>query len=210
VPDHVVVREPFHRPDQQHTAAMLGMYVFLATEVMLFGGLFAAIGLMRYEHAAAFVEASKRLHLWIGAANTLVLLTSSLTAALGVHAARQGRRGLTAGLLAATALLGLGFLGLKAYEYHSEYREGLLPVPGGDANLATSVERLFMNHYLVATGLHATHLVIGVGLVVVLAVRAGRHLRLPGRAVVIEIGVLYWHLVDLVWVFLYPALYLAR
>jgi cytochrome c oxidase subunit 3 len=208
--ESVTLRPPFTDKAQQHTADLMAMYLFLGSEVMLFGGLFAAMALTRLHHPAEYVAASRALHLWIGAANTAILLTSSLAMALSVVAARAGHRTAAIRGLLATATLGLGFLGLKAVEYAAEYREGLLPVPGSGQALVEPAQRLFMHLYLIATGLHALHLTVGLALVVGLAVRLRRGLPLPGRAVTVEVNGLYWHLVDLVWVFLYPVLYLAR
>jgi cytochrome c oxidase subunit III len=206
----VILRPPFGSRRQQHAADMMGIYVFLGSEIMLFGGLFAAMGLTRVQHTAEYVANSRELHVWIGAANTVILLTSSLFAALAVHAAREGRR-VAVRWLVLTAVFGLGFLALKFTEYAIEYRDGVLPVTGGDSSLTEPVQRLFMHLYLVATGLHAIHLTIGISLMTILALRIRRGgVPLPERAVVIEVGGLYWHLVDVIWVFLYPVLYLAR
>lgn len=203
--------EPFSTPEQQRHAAMLGIAIFLASEVLLFGGLFAAITFTRIAHPTRVVMASRELHVWIGALNTVVLMSSSLSAAIAVAAARRGRAGLTAGILVLTVLLGFAFLGIKAAEYVMEYREGMFPVPGGNGALAEPVKRLFMDLYLVATGLHAVHLSIGICLLLIVAARVWtRNLMLPQRAVMVEVPILYWHLVDVIWVFLYPALYLAR
>ncbi len=206
----VVLHPPYSDPAQQHEADMMGMYLFIGSEIMLFGGLFAAMALTRLQHPAEYVAASKELHVWIGAANTLILLTSSLGAALAVACSRHGRRTATIGWLLATAALGLGFLVLKAVEYTLEYREGRLPVPGGGEALVKPVETLVAHLYLIATGLHAIHLTVGITLLCVLALRARRGLALPDRAITVELGGLYWHLVDVIWVFLYPVLYLAR
>lgn len=203
--------EPYSEPEQQRGAALFGMAIFLATEILLFGGIFAAILYTRFAHPAAVVDASKELHLWIGAANTVVLLASSFAAAVAVAAAKGGRDKTTAGLLLLTALLGVAFLCLKAVEYGKEFSEGMLPVKGGDHALSNPVTRLFMDLYLVATSLHAVHVTIGICLLLWLSVRVGsRHIPLPSRAVLVEAPILYWHLVDVIWVFLYPALYLAR
>ena len=199
-----MVDRPYATRPQQREAAMLGMFIFLATEIMLFGGLFAVALGLRLGHPQEYVAASRQLHVWIGAANTAVLLTSSAAVALGVHIARAGRTRATAPLFAGAALLGLGFLGIKAYEYAIEYGEGLLL--GG-----TGVQRLFMDLYLVSTGLHALHVTAGVLLLAgVAGIVERRRLRLPRRAVVVENAGLFWHLVDAIWVFLYPVLYLAR
>jgi cytochrome c oxidase subunit 3 len=204
-------REPYVDTAQQREAAILGMYIVLATEIMLFGGLFAAIAVARVLHPAEMVEASKRTHVFIGAANTAILLTSSLLVARAVAAARAGNARRAAGGLVGAAGLGLGFLALKAVEYGRERAEGLLPGLSEPERFARPAERLFMDLYLVATGLHAVHVTIGIAVLFVLALRLrlGR-LALPRRAVVVETCGLYWHLVDIVWAFLFPALYLIR
>jgi cytochrome c oxidase subunit III len=209
--ERVMLHEPFHAHRQQHEADMMGIYIFLATELMLFGALLAVIFMVRVLHPHEVVEASKRMHVFIGAINTALLLTSSLAVALAVNAARAAMTRRAAWFLAAAAVLGLGFLALKGWEYAKEYRDGLLPVNNALPGFSGPVEHLFMNLYLIATGLHAVHLTIGIALVAGLAGGLGRGaLPLPGRAVVVESCGLYWHLVDVVWVFLYPALYLAR
>ena len=206
----VTLRPPFTDPRQQHRADLIGTYLFLGSEIMLFGGLFAAMALARFDHSTAWIDASRALHLWLGTANTAILLTSSMTMALAVAFARRGARIAATYALAATVALGLAFLAVKAVEWTAEYGEGLLPLPGGGAALTGPAQRLFMHLYLIATGLHAFHLTIGVALVVGLALRLRRGLRLPDHAVNAETTGLYWHLVDLVWIFLYPMLYLAR
>jgi cytochrome c oxidase subunit III len=209
--DRVEVHDPFRDTTQQHAADMMGMYVFLGTEIMLFGGIFAVILWVRLVHPEEVVEASKRMHIFIGAINTAVLLTSSLAVAVAVVCARaaMGRRAALS--LAGAALLGFAFLGLKALEYWKEYRDGLLPAVSEPQRFSGPIEHLFMNLYLVATGLHAVHVTIGIVLLAGLVVRLTRgSLEMPGRAVVVENCGLYWHLVDVIWVFIYPALYLAR
>ena len=205
------VSEPFHRSAQQRSAAYWGMYLFLATEVMLFGGLFAALFVLRLEHPHAVSEAAGHLKMWLGGANTAVLLTSSLFMAIAVHAAREGAARRAAAWLAGTAGLGAVFLGVKAYEYWSEYREGLMPHTELTRSLKDPAEWLFFNLYYVSTSLHAIHLLSGISLVLGLVLMLARgRTRVPERAVTVEMVGLYWHLVDVVWVFLYPVLYLAR
>ncbi len=207
----VEVHEPYHEASQQHEADLMGMYIFLASEIMLFGGLFAVAFVLRVLHPEEVVEASKRLHLWIGAINTVILLTSGLLAALAVQAARAGLRREASLFFGATAALGVGFLGVKAYEYYIEYRDGILPAVSDPARFSGPVEHLYMDLYFVATGLHAIHVTIGILLLggVGLSVARG-WLAIPQRAVVVETSALYWALVDVIWVFLYPVLYLAR
>ncbi|MGK6312287.1 cytochrome c oxidase subunit 3 [Neorhizobium sp. DT-125] len=205
------VAEPYRDARQQRDAAILGMYIFLASEVMLFGGLFAVAAVMRLLHPAEVMEASKALHVWIGAISTAVLLTSSLFVALAVEGAKRGRRRGVSAWFFAAALLGSAFLGVKAYEYSLEYAEGLLPGLGAPLKVSTPVQQAFMDLYFVATGLHALHLLIGIILLLVIAIRAASGgLPLPERAIVVITAGLYWHLVDVIWVFLYPVLYLAR
>ena len=205
------IAEPYRDSRQQHEAAMMGMYVFLGSEIMLFGGIAAVALSLRLLHPAEIVQASRALHFGIGGANTVVLLTSSLCVALAAEAAKAGRAGAAASRFALAAALGLVFLAVKAYEYHAEFDEGLLPVPGVATRYASDAQHLFMDLYLVATSLHALHLTIGIMLLCVLAIRLGRGaLPLPQRAIVVITAGLYWHFVDVVWIFLYPLFYLAR
>lgn len=167
--------------------AQLGMWVFLAGEALMFGALFMALAVCRWLNPAAWRDMSAQLHLWLGTANTALLLTSSLTMALAVEAARQGRR--AGPLLLATALLGLAFLGVKGTEYLLEIRDGLFP------------GKLPMQMYFLATFLHGLHLAVGCAATLWLALRRS--------AVAVELVGLYWHFVDVVWVFLFPLFYLA-
>ncbi|MEA1648234.1 cytochrome c oxidase subunit 3 [Nitrospirillum sp. BR 11164] len=198
-------------PGRQRDTTLMGMYLFLASEIMLFGGLFAVALALRLLHPQEVVAASRRLHYGIGAANTVVLLTSSLAVALAVAAAEMGKvKGTAAGLLAAAGL-GLGFLALKAVEYGMEIREQLLPAFTPAEAFESPSAHLFMDLYLVATTLHVVHVTVGVGLLAGLAWRVHRRsLTLPRSAMGVEVVGLYWHLVDVIWVFLYPVLYLVR
>lgn len=202
--------EPFRSEAQQHEAAVLGVWVFLATEVMLFSGIFAAILIYRLTWWQALQTATAHLHVGLGSANTAVLLTSSLTMGLAVLAARDGRVRATFWYLIATALLGTGFLGIKGYEYLEEYREGLMPGAGPPFPLDAPPARLFYHIYFAGTGLHAFHLTCGIAALLIFAwrVRTGR-LALPARQMMIEGLGMYWGLVDLVWVFLFSSLYLV-
>jgi len=207
----VELREPYVDSGQQHAAAMMGIYIFLATELMLFGGLFAVALMIRVQHGPDYIAASRQLHVWIGTVNTAVLLTSSFAVALAVHAARLGKPRQVISLFGIAALLGLAFLGLKTVEYGQEYGEGLLPSVSDPERFASPAQRQFMDLYLIATGLHAVHLLIGIGILTVIMIRlARRTLLVPDRSIVVAVGGVYWHLVDVVWIFLYPALYLAR
>lgn len=205
------VTEPYTEQGQQHDAAMMGMYIFLGSEVMLFGGLFAVAAFLRLAHAKEVVVSSRALHYGLGGANTAVLLTSSLCIALAVEAGRQGRGGPAVRWLAGAIVLGLAFLATKAYEYLLEYREGLMPFFGHDMAIRTPVQRLFMDLYLIATSLHALHMLVGLAMLTGLAVALSRRwIVMPERAIMLVAIGLYWHFVDVVWVFVYPVFYLVR
>jgi cytochrome c oxidase subunit 3 len=196
------------RPQQRETA-VLGMWVFLATEVLFFGPLFLAYLYGRVHMGEGFAEASRHSHVWIGSANTAILLTSSLTMALAARAAQLGERAGLAWLLRATAALGAAFLALKGIEYWKEWNEGLVPVlhftyVGAHAG---AVE-LFYLLYFVMTGVHALHLTLGIALVAWLSTRASDFG--PGYHAPVEVTGLYWHFVDCVWIFLYPLIYLLE
>jgi cytochrome c oxidase subunit III len=193
--------------EQQDEAAQLGIWVFLATEMMFFGALLLGYAVLRKAYPAAFAEAGRETKLLIGTVNTAVLLTSSATMAWALHAAEAGRRRLLALLLAITAGFGLVFLALKGVEYAQEYSEHLVPGVNFDPARGPAVE-LFYFLYFTLTGLHAVHLTVGIALVLVLAVRAWRGAFSPAHYAAVEVTGLYWHFVDFVWIFLYPLIYL--
>ncbi|MET3758445.1 cytochrome c oxidase subunit 3 [Rhizobium binae] len=189
---------------------MMGIYIFIGTETLLFGGLFLTIAWLRLEHPDQVVAASKAMHWLLAGVNTAVLLTSSAAVAMAADRAKRGGTG-AAWWLAAATLLGLGFLVLKVYEYALEYQEGLLPVAASGSALSGPMHRLFMDLYLVATGIHAVHLSVGILLMIGLALGVlFRKLPLPQRAIVVVVCGVYWHFVDVIWILLYPLLYLAR
>ncbi len=192
---------------QQRHAAALGMWTFLVTELMLFGGLFTGYAAYRLQYPEAFAEASRHLYLWIAVANTAVLLVSSFTMATGVQAARSGSRS-SGRWFGATALLGCAFLAAKAVEYLLDARDGIVPGPGfAVSGFADPVHaQLFLVFYFVMTGLHALHVAAGVGVVGVVAWRLRRGEATANQA---EMTGLYWHFVDIVWIFLLPLLYLV-
>jgi cytochrome c oxidase subunit 3 len=206
---HASVAHQFDDRAQQHESASLGMWAFLATEVMFFGGLFMAYIAYRYGYPDAFATASRRLDETLGGVNTAVLLTSSLTMALAVHAAQAGRRKALVVFLLVTLLLGAVFMGIKGLEYYNEYEEGLIPAFNFTYNGADAQKvQLFFVLYFLMTGLHAIHLTIGIVVVLVVALLAWRGRFSPEYATPVEITGLYWHFVDIVWVFLFPLLYL--
>jgi cytochrome c oxidase subunit 3 len=203
----------FRSETEQRESASLGMWVFLATEVMFFGGLFMAYLLYRWKFPEAFAAASHHLDVLLGGINTAVLIGSSLTMALAVRAAQLGRRRLLTGFLAATMLLGLVFLGIKAYEYHHKHEEHLVPGPYFEFRFEQEALRrpaeIFFCLYFFMTGMHALHMVIGLGLMAWLVAGAARGRYGPRYYNPVECMGLYWHFVDIVWIFLFPLLYLV-
>jgi cytochrome c oxidase subunit 3 len=209
--DHVTLADPFAEPRQQRAADFMGMYVFLGTETMLFGALLALVFAYRLIHPAASAEGARHLKIWIATANTAILLTSSLMVALGVAAGRAGLRRAAAGWFGLALVLGLVFLGLKGWEYLQDFHEGLVPGLGPQSPLRASAAALFIDLYFVATSLHAIHLTIGLFILAFVAQSVlRRRTKVPGQAIVLEISGLYWHFVDIVWVFVFPIFYLAR
>ena len=204
----------FESLEAQRTTTTLGMWIFLATEVMIFGALFTAYAVYRHSYAASFEDASRHLNLLIGAVNTVVLLTSSLTMALAVRAAAMDRRVVLVRCLALTVLLGAVFLGLKVIEYYGDYKEKLVPSLAFDADewrrppIQPREVQLFLVFYYVLTGLHALHMIFGMTVLIVLIILARRGMFAGGNYAQVEIWGLYWHFVDVVWIFLLPLLYL--
>jgi cytochrome c oxidase subunit 3 len=206
----VVVARQFEDPQQQRKASDLGMWVFLATEVLFFGGLFVAYTATRLHDPQAFATASRLTNVTLGSVNTGLLLTSSLTMALAVRATKLGLRNASIAFLLATAVLGLAFLGIKFTEYYLDWRNHLVPVLdfAHAGPHAGGVENFFYLYFFM-TGVHSIHLVIGIVMVLVLAFLARRRDFSPDYFTPVELGGLYWHLVDIVWIFLYPLLYLV-
>jgi cytochrome c oxidase subunit 3 len=207
--EQALVHEQFDDIEQQRSAAQLGMWIFLATEVLFFGGLFLGYTVYRYTYGSTFVAASHRLDVVLGGINTAVLLTSSVLMAFAVRAAKLETRQLTAFLLG-TVFLGVVFLSIKAVEYHKEFVEHLVPGNGFEWSAPNRFNaELFFWLYFAMTGLHALHLAIGIGVLLVLAILARRGKFSRGKYNPIEVAGLYWHFVDVVWVFLFPLLYLV-
>ena len=204
------VAHQFEDQEQQHEAASLGMWVFLATEVMFFGGLFAGYTIYRNLYTIGFSEGSHMLNVTIGALNTAVLICSSLTMALAVRSAQLGRRKALVTFLLMTMALGLAFVLIKLmFEWHHDYLQGLVPglafTFGGPNPKAVE---LFFCFYFLLTGVHALHMLVGIGVLSVLLVEAWKGLFGPERYNAIETAGLYWHFVDIIWIFLFPLLYL--
>ena len=231
MPDSTVVglhHEEQHHPEllhhfadaqQQRDASSLGMWVFLATEVMFFGGLFCAYLIYRHWYFPDFAAASKSINMGYGATNTAVLICSSLTVVLAVWAAQTARRTLLIGSLIVTMLLGVTFLGIKGIEYRDKFVEHHVPgasfnfeheaVPGHPGQYANpSHAEIFFSLYFIMTGLHAIHMIIGLGIFLWLLTMAWKGRFTPEYNTPIEIGGLYWHFVDIIWIYLFPLLYL--
>jgi len=199
--------------EQQRESASLGMWVFLVTEVLFFGGMFMTYTLNRSTYPQIFSEASKSITLWLGAFNTVVLIGSSLTMAMAVWASQVGKKQLLTIFLISTLVLGSVFLGVKAVEYHDKYVEHHIPgwnfnfEPGAD--VATNAHaQLFFSLYFAMTGLHALHMIVGAGLLLWLIKQSLRGRFTPRYNTPVELIGLYWHFVDIVWIFLFPLLYL--
>lgn len=194
---------------QQYEASTLGMWAFLLTEIMFFGGLFLGYAVYRSAYLEGFVEGSHHLDAILGTIMTAILIGSSLTMALAVHAAQIGRDKLLVGFLLLTIGLGLVFLGIKGYEYWHKYHTDL--VPGFRFHYDgpyPEIVRLFLNFYFIMTAMHALHMIIGLGLLAVLVMLAWRGVFSSEYHTPVEVVGLYWHFVDIVWIFLYPLLYL--
>ena len=199
------LNQPWDDAERQRVATQFGMWAFLATETLFFGGIFLFYAVARVSHNAGFVAGAREADVWFGGVNTMILLTSSLTMAIAERSVREGLVPLARVMLAATIALGLGFLCVKGFEYHADFAKRL--VPGDGFPLAAPGARQFWAFYWTVTVVHAVHLTIGLGIVLRLLLIA--RAELPSRWTTAEGSALYWHLVDVVWVFLYPLLYLA-
>lgn len=194
-----------HRDDY---GAKLGMWLFLVTEINLFGGLFIAYAFMRHKYPAEFHHAGGQLNAVLGITNTIVLLTSSLTVVLSIVAIQKAKNNLARRLLGATVLLGLAFLVIKSFEWGAKFQHGVYPSSPHLATLPHG-EQIFYGLYFTMTGLHGLHVLIGISVLAVLAQWVKSSRIRSDRYVALENGGLYWHLVDVVWIFLLPLFYLA-
>ena len=195
---------------QQYEAANMGMWAFIAQEIMFFGGLFAGYTVYRYKYLPAFVEGSNALPIGWGALNTAILIASSFTVAMGVRAAQRGLAQALLRWIVATIVLGGAFLGVKAIEYSHKYHAGLIPGPSFayDGPADPGHMKIFFSFYFAMTGMHALHMVIGIGIMIWLIPKIRRGLYTSDYFSPIENFGLYWHFVDIVWIFLFPLLYL--
>lgn len=205
-----VLAHQFDDTAQQHDASWTGMWVFLATEIMFFGGMFMGYILYRSDYSAAFASASNHLDVLLGSINTAVLICSSFTMALAVYSAEAGKRRALVSFLLLTMVLGVVFLGIKFSEYYFKFEEHL--VPGSsfvyEERFAGPAE-IFFSFYFVMTGMHALHMIIGLGLLTYLVVKSLRGRFSSSYHTPVELIGLYWHFVDIVWIFLFPLLYLV-
>ena len=244
-PGRAKLAHHFDTPAQQYDAVKFAMWLFLVTEVLLFGGLFCAYAVYRANHPEIFLFAHTLLDRTLGAVNTGVLLFSSFTMAWSVRAAMLGQRRLLIGLLAVTLLCGFGFLGIKSVEYEHKWKHGLLwgekfdytqfqapapATPDAEHTVAQQLDHatavaashghapataprnvhIFFGIYFVMTGLHGLHVIAGMVVIGWLLVRAIRGDFGTRNYVAVDLGGLYWHLVDLIWIFLFPLLYLIH
>ncbi len=240
-----VLKHHFDNLEQQHSAERLGMWMFLVTEVLFFGGLFCAYTAYRIWFPHEFEFASSKLILWIAVLNTALLITSSLTMTFAIRAAQLGQKKSLINYLVITFLLGAAFLGFKAFEYYTDYQEKYVPGPifqkayadaqhdlthghhpehspaaelaehnagkqPGDAGyLSPQRVQLFLCLYYIMTGIHGIHILVGLGCIAWLVLEAGLN-RIPRENYsTVEVVSLYWHLVDMIWLFLMPLLYLT-
>ena len=206
-PSHL--KHYFVSSEQQFDAAKLGMWLFLVTEILLFSGMFVAYTVFRVWHPEVFVEASTELNPFLGGLNTVVLLLSSLTVALAIHAAQNDDRSALVRNLVITVLLAAVFMVVKYFEYTHKFHLGIFP--GGFYSyeeMAMPYVPLFFSIYFVMTGIHGIHVLIGMALLSWLATRAYRGHFSSEYYTPVELCGLYWHIVDIIWIFLFPLMYL--
>ena len=199
------LREPWRTAERQHVAVQFGVWTFLATETLFFGGLFLLYAVSRFSHPAGFIAGAREAEVVFGTVNTVILLTSSLTMAIAERAVREGSTTLARRMMVLTITLGLAFLATKGLEYASDVKNHL--VPGPNFKLHETGASQFWAFYWTATVVHACHLTIGLGVVARLLLIPKAEL--PRRWTAAEGSALYWHLVDLIWVILYPLIYLV-
>ncbi|HJP31745.1 MAG TPA: cytochrome c oxidase subunit 3 family protein [Candidatus Latescibacteria bacterium] len=207
--ENPALQHHFDDLQQQYEAANMGMWTFLAQEIMFFGGLFSGYTVYRYKYFGAFVEGSNHLPIEWGALNTAILIASSFTVAMAVRSAQLTRAKSLFNWMIATMVLGTAFLGVKAIEYADKYHHGLIPGPSFhyDGPMAGQM-KIFFSFYFVMTGMHALHMIIGIGLMIWLIPKIRRGVFSSQYYSPIENFGLYWHFVDIVWIFLFPLLYL--
>jgi cytochrome c oxidase subunit III len=200
----------FATPEQQVESGKLGMWLFLATEILLFGGLFVAYAVFNYIHPDLFKEAHKFLDVTLGAVNTVVLLFSSLTVVLAIHAAQKNKRHFVIINLVITLACAVTFLVVKYFEYSHKFHAGLLPgMHFTNASVSNPDQiHIYFGIYFLMTGLHGIHVLIGIAVLTWLLLRTIKGDFSSQYYLPLELGGLYWHLVDVIWIFLFPLLYL--
>ena len=207
---HGALAHHFDNMEQQREAGSIGMWVFIAQEIMFFGGLFLAYAIFRTKFPVEFAAASNHLTLWMGGLNTVVLICSSLTMALAVYYAQTGKTRAQVRFLILTLLLGTTFLVIKGFEYAEKFRDNLFP--GGSFHWPGTENpnhvQVFFWLYFAMTGLHALHMIVGFAIILWLILKARKGVFTPEYHSPVEISGLYWHFVDIIWIFLFPLLYL--
>ncbi len=195
-----------HRDD---VGSRLGMWLFLFTELILFGGMFLVYAVYRFSYPEEFQLAAQELDTFVGALNTIILLTSSLTVAMSITAIQQGRKEMAMFLVTTTILLALAFMVNKYFEWGHKFEVGLYP-QGPELLTKQPGEILYFGLYYVMTGLHALHVLIGVAVLANAVIAIARDRITSTSFVRLESGALYWHLVDIIWIFLFPLFYLIH
>ena len=204
----------FASAEQQFDAAKMGMWLFLVTEVLLFSGMFVAYAVYRVGHPEVFAHASELLDWQLGALNTVVLLTSSFTVALSIHFVQQNEKEKVIVLLLMTLLCAAAFVVVKYFEYTSKFAHGIFPGAGYEpygkmyAEYDVPFAMQFFSIYFIMTGIHGIHVLVGMGLFGWLVSRVARGHLSSEYYTPLELTGLYWHLVDIIWIFLFPLLYL--
>jgi cytochrome c oxidase subunit III len=204
----------FTTMEQQFDTAKLGMWLFIATEILLFGGLFVGFGMMQSRYPREFVEAHEHLKRWQGALNTVVLLVSSFTMVLAVQSAKTNKKAKTVGFLALTIACACMFLVVKYFEYSHKFEEGWLPGKYyhavGDSIQGSHGYATFFSFYFMMTGLHGIHILVGIGVLSWILIRAKRSEFSDAYYTPVELVGLYWHVVDMIWIYLFPLYYLIQ
>jgi cytochrome c oxidase subunit III len=200
------LKPPWKALSRQQEGATFGIWVFLASELLFFGSLLLLYAIYRSANPQAFVIAGRETDIWYGTVNTAVLMTSSLTMAVAAQAAEADMRRLAIGCLVATAIFGLMFLVFKGFEYAEDIEKNL--VPGAGFALKEPAAQIFFALYWIMTAIHAIHLTVGLGLVGRLAIFGAWRVIPLRENPQVEVTALYWHLVDVIWIILYPLIYL--
>ena len=195
--------------NRDDVSSKMGMWLFLFTELLLFGGLFLVYMVYRFVYHDAFLQASYDLNVWFGGVNTVILLTSSMTVAMSITAMQKGNPGLSTKLLWLTILAALAFLVIKSFEWSAKFEHGLFPGMAHYSELPNG-ERLFFFLYFFMTGLHALHVIVGAVFLLIVIRGIGKQNVRQDKYMLLENGGLYWHLVDLIWIYLFPLFYLIH